>query len=98
MSHMVKIALHHSMYLSHGTAVITFVCDRCMLCCFGVYSAACLIVKLRCCIENNPIRVWETVIPSNPTTAMKNRDHLSSESDRQRCANTDKDVHDFTIS
>lgn len=52
-----------------------------VLCQCFIYSAASLKVKLQCShVENNPIRVWESVILCNPSTAMKNRDLSGSES------------------
>lgn len=64
--------------------VLTLACAQihiCLCCANVLYSAASLKVKLQCShVENNPIRVWESVILCNPSTAMKNRDLSGSES------------------
>lgn len=64
-------------YFIFISIVLTLACARmhiCLCCANVLYTAASLKVKLQCSnVENNPIRVWESVILCNPSTAMKNR-------------------------
>jgi len=66
------------------STVLTDACAHLLvLCqCFIVCEA----VRLQCShVENNPIRLWESVIRCNPSTAMKNRVRVP----RQKHSSTD---------